>query len=280
LLEYERNEAGLLLRWGKREVGERVIVLSYRTQITGDDTKWIPKIPEVDGGASVIVGVPKGAEIMGEGWIQDPNPSRLPAWLRSAAEEQKMVMLAGKVQEVAVKWLPRVDTATMTIQDAVISTRVVADGSQHTTATYKISHVSSGSPRWSLPKEMGLLGATVAGQRINPIDRDGMLEFELPKPSGSEPTLVVFSYTGSGKALDKVGGGLELETPSSPLFAHSIHWSIALPDGTRLDAVESNAETTSAPANAPAASAWLKRMLTRGEPLKAELHYRSSNSEN
>lgn len=280
LLEHERNEAGLLLRWNKREAGERTIVLSYRTQITGEDTKWIPKIPDVDAGSTVIVAVPKGAEISGKEWIHDPNPSRLPAWLRSQAEEQKMVMFAGKPQQVEVKWLPRVDTATMTIQDAMISTRVVADGSQHTTATYKISHVSGGSARWSLPKDMTLLEATVAGERINPIDRDGVLEFELPKPSGSEATLVVFSYTGSGKALDKVAGGLELETPSSPLFAHSINWSIALPDGTRLEAVESNAETASAPANATVGSAWLKRMLTRGEPLKAELHYRSSNSDN
>lgn len=280
LLEYEKNEAGLLMRWNKSESGERTIVLSYRTQITGEDTKWIPKIPDVDAGSNVFVAVPKGAEISGEEWIHDPNPSRLPAWLRSQAEEHKMVMLAGKPQQVEVKWLPRVDTATMTIQDAIISTRVVADGSQYTTATYKISHVTGGSARWSLPKDMTLLGATVAGARTNPIDRDGVLEFELPKPSGSEPTQVVFSYTGSGKALDKVAGGLGLETPSSPLFAHCINWSIGLPDGTRLEAVESNAETASAPANAAVGSAWLKRMLTRGEPLKAELHYRSSNSEN
>jgi hypothetical protein len=280
LLEHEKNEAGLLLRWDKREAGERSIVLQYRTQITGDDTHWSPKIPAVDGGSTVVLAVPKGAEIVGEEWIKNPNPSRLPTWLRDQAEEQNLVMLVGDLKQVEVKWLPRVETATMTIHDAMITTRVVADGSQHTTATYQISHVSSGSARWNLPEGMTLLDASVSGQRISPIDRDGGLEFDLPKPSGEKFTTVVFSYTGSGKPLDKVAGGMTLETPSCPLFAHSIHWSITLPDGTRLEAVESNAEIAPAPANTTAGSAWLKRMLSRGEPLKAELHYRSSNSEN
>jgi hypothetical protein len=106
------------------------------------------------------------------------------------------------------------------------------------------------------------------------------LEFELPAPAERRPTTVAFSYTGSGKALDRVAGGLVVETPSTPLFAHRIDWDIVLPDGTRLDAVESNAEAAAAPANSTPGSAWLRRMLTRGEPLRAEVFYRSNNSEN
>jgi hypothetical protein len=106
------------------------------------------------------------------------------------------------------------------------------------------------------------------------------LEFDLPNPAEGRSTIVAFSYTGSGKALDRVAGGLLVETPSTPLFAHSINWNIVLPDGTRLEAVESNAEAASAPANSPPGSAWLRRMLTRGEPLRAEVFYQSKNSDN
>ncbi len=280
LLEYEKNDAGVLLRWSNRDAIERAITLRYRTQITGDDSQWTVILPETDAGSAVVMAIPQGAEISGEGWIQDPNPSRLPAWLRTQAEGQKVVMSSGKPQQVLVKWLPRVDTASMTINDATISTRVVADGSQLTTTAYQITHAGGGSARWSLPEGMTLLDAAVAGARVNPIDREGALEFDLPKPESGHPTTVAFSYTGSGKPLDRVAGGLVLETPSTPLFAHSINWSIVLPDGTRLDAVESNAEAASAPANALPGSAWLRRMLTRGEPLRAEIFYQSKNSDN
>ena len=280
LLEYEKNEAGLLLRWGNRDAGERSITLRYRTQITGDDTKWTLKMPSTDAGSTVVVRVPQGAEIIGKEWIHDPNPSRLPAWLQTLSEEEKIVMSVGKPTEVEVKWLPRIDTASMTIEEATISTRIVADGSQLTTTTYQVTHANGGSALWTLPEGMTLLDATVSGTRISPIDRESALEFDLPKPAQGRPTIVAFSYTGSGKALDRVAGGLVVETPSSPLFAHRINWNIVLPDGNKLEAVESNAETASAPAGASAGSAWLKRMLTRGEPLRAEIFYRSNSSDN
>jgi len=280
LLEYEKNDSGLLLRWNNRDTGERTITLLYRTQIPGDNTQWSVKLPEAEAGSTVVIAIPQSAEILGEVWIQEPNPSRLPAWLRTQSQGQKIAMCSGVPPEVAVKWLPRVDTASMTISEATISTRVVADGSQLTTTTYQITHAGGGSARWSLPAGMTLLDATVAGVRVNPIDREGALEFDLPTPAEGHPTTVAFSYTGSGKALDRVAGGLVVETPSTPLFAHRIDWNIVLPDGTRLDAVESNAEAASAPANSTPGTAWLRRLLTRGEPLRAEVFYRSNNSDN
>jgi hypothetical protein len=280
LLEFEKNDSGLLFRWNNRDAGERTITLRYRTQIAGDDTQWSVKIPEAEAGSTVVIAIPQGAEIAGDGWIQEPNPSRVPAWLRTQSQGQKIVMYSGKPPQVVVKWLPRFDTASMTINEAKISTRVVADGSQLTTTTYQITHAGGGSARWSLPTGMTLLGSAVAGVRVNPIDRDGALEFHLPMPAEGRPTTVAFSYTGSGKPLDRVAGGLVVETPSTPLFAHRIDWNIVLPDGTRLDAVESNAETAAAPANSTPGSAWLRRMFTRGEPLRAEVFYRSNNSDN
>jgi len=280
LLEHEKNDSGLLLRWSNRHTGEKIVTLQYRVQIPGDDTQWNVKLPEADAGSTVVLAIPQGAEISGEGWIQEPNPSRLPVWLRSESQGQKVALYSGAPPQVAVKWLPRVDTASMTISEAAILTRVVADGSQLTTASYQITHADGGSARWSLPVGMNLLDATVAGIRVNPVDRDGALEFNLPAPAPGRSTTVAFSYTGSGKALDRVAGGLVVETPSTPLFAHRIDWNIVLPDSTRLDAVESNAEAASAPVNPTPGSAWLRRMLTRGEPLRAEVFYQSNNSEN
>ncbi len=280
LLEHEKSDKGLLLRWGRRDGNEKTIILKYRTQITGDDTNWSMKLPEADAGVVAFVAIPQGAEMIGEGWIQEPNPSRLPAWLRTQSQGQKIAMSAGKPTQVSVKWLPRIDTASMTVNTAMISTRVVTDGSQLTTATYQIAHTGGGSARWKLPEGMTLLDATVGGVRSNPVDRDGALEFDLPTGKSGDSTTVAFSYTGTGKALDRVAGGLVVETPSTPLFAHRIDWSIVLPDGTKLEAVESNAEAAPAPAEATAGSAWLRRMLTRGEPLRAEVFYRSGNSDN
>jgi hypothetical protein len=238
-------------------------------------------VPVVDAGMMVVVGVPQGAELSGDGWIVEPNPARVPGWIAEKAQGRKIVM--GAAPEVEVKWLPRVETALMTIQEASISTRVVMDGSQLTKTSYVLAHSEAGSVRWTLPRGMALLEASVGGVRVNPTDREGALEFDLPVPldgKDGKGTVVEFSYTGASKGLDRVAGGLEVETPSCPLFAHRIDWSIMLPDGMRLDAVESNAEPAAAPANGSAGAAWLSRLLTRGEPLRAEVFYRSINSEN
>jgi hypothetical protein len=280
LRSYGRSEGGMKLLWGEGSEGERMVVLRYRMQIGADEGKWKVSVPQVDAGMMVAVGVPQGVELSGDGWMADPNPARVPGWITERAQGRKMVMGVGAVPEVEVKWLPRVETALMTIQEAKISTRVVMDGSQLTKTSYVLAHSEAGSVRWTLPGAMALLEATVGGVRVNPTDREGALEFDLPASPDGKGTVVEFSYTGAGKGLDRVAGGLDVETPSCPLFAHRIDWSIVLPDGMRLDAVESNAEPAAAPADGPAGAAWLSRLLTRGEPLRAEIFYRSINSEN
>lgn len=283
LRAYGKSEGGMKLVWGEGAEGERMVVLRYRMQMGTDEGKWRVSVPVVDAGMMVSVGVPQGAELSGDGWIVEPNPARVPGWIAERAQGRKMVMSVGAVPEVAVKWLPRVETALMTIQEASISTRVVMDGSQLTKTSYVLAHSEAGTVRWSLPEGMVLLEASVGGVRVNPTDRDGALEFDLPVPldgKDGKGTVVEFSYTGAGKGLDRVAGGMEMETPSCPLFAHRIDWSIVLPDGMRLDAVESNAEPAAAPANGSVGAAWLSRLLTRGEPLRAEVFYRSINSEN
>ena len=279
LTEHEQTAGGLLLQWETRAAHERTITLRYRTQVTGDHTEWHPRLPETTG-STVVLAIPQGAEISGDGWIANPPAARLPAWLREKSHAQPVLLHSGDPVPANVKWLPRVETDAMTVADASIATRVVADGSQLTTAVYQIAHAGPGAARWSLPENMTLLNATVSGQRTTPIDRGDALEFALPAPANDDhPTVVEFSYTGTGPALDRVAGGLVVESPSTPLFAHRINWNIALPDGNRLDAVESNAETAPAPANAPPSAAFLRRLLTRGEPLRAEVFYRSLNSE-
>ena len=279
LAGHEQTADGLVLQWETRTTHERTITLRYRTQVAGDHTQWLPRLPETSG-TTIVLAIPQGAEITGDGWLPDPAPARLPAWLREKSHAQPVLLHSGDPAPASVKWLPRVETDAMTVAEASISTRVVADGSQLTTAVYQISHTGSGTARWSLPENMTLLDASVSGQRATPVDRGDALEFALPAPAhGGHPTTLEFSYTGTGAALDRVAGGLVVESPSTPLFAHRIDWSIVLPDGTRLDAVESNAEAAPAPANAPPGAAFLRRLLTRGEPLRAEVFYRSLNSE-
>jgi len=279
LAEHEKTADGLLLQWETRNADERTITLRYRTQVAGDHTQWLPRLP-LTIGSTVVLAIPQGAEISGPGWLPDPAPARLPAWLREKSHAQPVLLHSGDPAPASVKWLPRVETDAMTVAEASISTRVVADGSQLTTAVYQISHTGPGTARWSLPENMTLLNASVSGQRATPVDRGDALEFALPAPAtNNQPTVLEFSYTGTGAALDRVAGGLVVESPSTPLFAHRINWNIVLPDGTRLDAVESNAEAAPAPANAPPGAAFLRRLLTRGEPLRAEVFYRSLHSE-
>lgn len=279
LSAHEPSADGLILQWGNRNAHERTITLRYRTRASGDHIQWLPRLPET-AGATVVLAIPQGAEISGDGWLADPAPARLPAWLREKSHAQPVLLQTGDPVPANVKWLPRVETDSITIAEASISTRVVADGSQLTAAVYQVAHAGPGTARWSLPENMTLLNATVSGQRATPVDRGDALEFVLPAPAKeNRPTTIEFSYTGTGPALDRVAGGLVVESPSTPLFAHRINWNIVLPDGNRLDAVESNAEAAPAPANAPAGAAFLRRLLTRGEPLRAEVFYRSLNSE-
>jgi hypothetical protein len=276
----EQTHGGFLLQWESRSARERTLTLRYRIQINGDHADWLPRLPEASA-TTVVLAIPQGAEIAGGGWLPDPSPARMPTWLREKAHSQSVLLQSGKLTAANVKWLPRVETDAITITEATISTRVVANGSQLTTASYQLAHSAIGSAQWSLPENMTLLEARISGQRATPIDRGDAIEFALPAPAGDKrPTVIEFSYTGIGQALDRVAGGLVVESPSTPLFAHRIDWTIMLPDGTRLDAVESNAEAAPAPASAPPGAAFLRRLLTRGEPLRAEVFYRSLNSEN
>lgn len=274
-----RMQDGLTLRWDASAPREREVHLQYRLPVAENAADWTPRIPfakEDAGHSLIVIHVPSGAIAEGPGWDLHPQPGQLPAWIRERPGQNPVAVHRNNPSpSVGIRWLPRVETATMTIPQAKLITRVVADGSQLTEAVYQIELANSGSARWTLPEGMQLLESAVNGTRVRPVSREGALEFDLPAPSGQKPVEVRFSYTGSGKPLDRVAGGLLLQSPSTPLFAHRIDWGIGLPDGVRLEAVESNAEAVPAPEPGHQASTWLRRSLTRDSALRAELFYRT-----
>ena len=327
LAEWTQAEPDKLdLRWRTRGRMEREVILRHRIASPPLAPQWRPVTPrpvlpeDNDAGAAaaaaadepddngtgfdslIVMVVPAGADLVADGLQSEVETTHLPGWMRERlAGEPAMVLRHRASPEIDVTWLPRVDTATMVVAEGRLNTRVVINGSMLTTAEYQIEHETSGRWRVALPDEAQLLEASIGGRRVQPVLREPWLEFDLSH-AGAEPSItrVEFSYTAKAPALDPVSGGISLQSPRTPLFAHRVDWNITLPDNYRLEGIESNAEPAPAqasgstkpdevgpqPAGGPepgradpasAATARLRHNLSRDEPTLVELFYRSDN---
>lgn len=319
----------LTLRWRTRGRLEREVILRHRIASPPLAPHWRPVTPapatphdngeaaaadgaeEVDAGdgpahlgagfdSLIVLAVPTGADLAADGLQTGVEPAHLPAWMRERLAGETAVTLRHRTDpEIEVSWPPRVDTDTMVVAGGRLDTRLVVNGSMLTHAEYRIEHESSARWRVALPEDAQLLEASVGGRRVQPVLREPWLEFDLPH-AGAEPstTRVEFSYTARTTALDPVSGGISLQSPRTPLFAHRVDWRIVLPDNYRIEGIESNAEPAPVEAlrerktsdddepraggrdhgkAAPAATAGLRHNLSRDEPTQVELFYRSHN---
>ncbi|MBX7208355.1 MAG: hypothetical protein K1X78_08605 [Verrucomicrobiaceae bacterium] len=277
----ERAEGGrqaLALRWKGRGVLEREVIVSYAVQQAPLDEQWnlaAPAAEQADKTKSLFVlAVPAVSTMEGQNLRQITGGAGLSKWMAQSMRGQMTAAIEGASDAtVRVKPLPQAATADGTIKTAKYQTRIVADGSAITEASFEIEH--EGSPRFALdlPADSALLKCSLNGQTTRPISGEGRrLEFQLPPSEGkSGKAEIVLSFTAAKGKLDPVSGKVSAELPLTPWFIHAIEWSLTLPDVYRISAVDGNIEY-GAGTKAEHEVA-LRKSLCRGEAPKADLFY-------
>lgn len=277
----ERAEGGrqtVSLRWKGRGLLEREVVVNYALQQAPLEEQWNLAAPAAEKAGRTknlfVLAVPPVSTMEGQNLRQISGSTGLSKWMVQLMQGQAAAAIEGAADvAVRVKPLPQVATADGTVKTAKCLTRIVADGSTITEASFEIEH--EGSPRFAvdLPADSSLLKCSLNGQTTKPISGEGRrLEFQLPPVEGKAGKAeVALSFTAAKGKLDPVSGKVSAELPLTPWFIHTVEWSLALPDVYRISAVDGNIEY-GAGAKAEHEVA-LRKSLCRGEAPKADLFY-------
>ena len=276
----ERTGGGqnLLLRWKGNGILDREVTVRYSVPQPPLAASWnltAPATAEPEKTRSLfVVAVPAGSALEADKLRPIAGPAGLSKWLASELQGESLAALEGTASAtVRVKALPQAVTADGTVKLAQYQSRIVADGSTITEATLDIEH--EGTPRFAidLPADCALLKCALNGRSVKPISGEGQrLEFPLPaQEDKSASTQLAISFTAAKGKLDPVSGKLGAELPLTPWFIHAIEWSIALPEGYRISAIDGNLDYGQATQAEHQVS--LRKSLCRGEAPKVDLFY-------
>jgi len=282
--EPDRGRRPLALRWKTREILEREFTLHYELPQSPMASEWILRWPQAEDGSSraeVVMARVEGAELSGEGLVAGAPGGQLPDWMRRLlAGRAFLTARADGDYPIQVRWLPRVETAEVTVKRAECRTEVVTDGAMLVTAVYQLDHQDPLDWSVRLPAGADLLRCEVNGRTARPVRRDsGSLELPLVAPEGST-TRVSFSYAARLSLLDPVSGQLELSLPLLQDFIHELEWTVWLPATYEVTAVQGNAQVATRPemsgmeAGRGREVLSLEKHLIRGEAPSVEVYYR------
>lgn len=232
----------LLISWKTRNLLSREFDLIYEIPQPATSDEWKLQAPRLAGGETsnalfAVVGE-QGMEMRAAGGA----PARSPRWLAQCASQQSVV-LVGPDGDLAVKWLPLIQTTPAIIDSAQSLMRVVLDGSLLNEITYSIRH--DGPLNWQLhlPAGSELLTCAVDGCAVNPVDRGhGVIELAFNAGSGKSPTEVKISSIARKDAFKPVSGQIQLELPVTDLLIQRLDWELRIPASYALAAIEGNVE--------------------------------------
>lgn len=276
------------VRWKTADVLDRELTVSYAVPQSPLAEQWIlqaPSAPEDAAAKHLFAILPsEGLELKGEGLRAAVASHRLPSWMREEIGGAAFITAESGAQlALQTNWLPVIATAEAIITEAKCQLRLVADGSQQTTAAYTIKHRAPLAWTLELPPEVEILSCTVGSQEARPIQRaKGTIEFNLPAPRDATKgqTQIALVYAAKAKALDPVSGQVALELPRTPLFIERLDWSVAIPGVLEITAAEGNvAIAAPAEANAETNTITLRKDLCRAERPGVELFYQRRSLE-
>jgi len=276
------------VRWKTADVLDRELIVSYAVPQSPLAEQWTlqaPSAPEDAAPKHLFAILPaEGLELKGEGLRAAVASHRLPAWMREEIGGAVFVTAESGVQlALQTNWLPVIATAEAIVTEAKCQLRLVADGSQQTTATYSIRHRTPLAWMLELSPDVEILTCTVGAQEARPIQRaKGVIEFNLPAPRDPAKglTQITLVYAAKTKALDPVSGQVALELPRTPLFIERLDWTVAIPGAFEVTAAEGNVAIVAAAEVTPETnSITLRKDLCRAERPGIELFYQRRSLE-
>lgn len=274
----------LHLVWNTRDRLSRIFQVDYEVAHSPLATRWVLQAPQSTGTVPprtrfVLLPV-DGLELRGGIARSERSSWRLPEWMRAYIRDGDYLTGEGGPElEVALDWLPHVQTAQAMVTRANFQSRIVEDGSVLINADWTLQHEAPLNWRLRLPAVDQLLTCQVNRQNMQPIRRDAQtLEIALAAPEQGT-SQVAFAYAVRLSALDSVSGSLLLELPQTDLFVHELHWLIHLPESYETTALEGNVHMVTSNRVSPEARAstqsllQLQKQLLQGEIPQVEIHY-------
>lgn len=267
----------LRLEWPTRDLLRREFDVIYTVPHSASAGTWNLQTPEPiegePGENRFAMVVEKGLELQPK--TDAPTvPSR---WLAGQAAGRPLV-LAGRDGVLEARWLPLVETSPASIGSVQATMRIVGDGSLLNELVYVLQHPAPLGWQLQLPAGSQLLGCSVNGTRTNPVDRgENKLEIMLSGPG--EKSEVRIAYTERKPAFKPVAGQLAVELPRTALLIHRLDWTLQLPAGYELSALEGNVQAVhgghavQGSADSKGAAIRLQKELCKDETPRAELFY-------
>lgn len=267
----------LTLGWGTRGVLDRRLQLSYRMPLGPLDRIWRLQAP---GGADTrtrfIIASQPLLDFAAPKLSPPCQPQGLPADLTKALAGSPCHLLETATSaDLAVTPVPVAATADGVITKAEWSLKIEPDGAMLATGMLGIDHQGPFDLTFDTPEGMRLLTCETEGKPVPMVDLGGT-RLKLGLPANSGTTSVKITFTGRVAALDPVTGTLQLALPQTPVFIHSLTWSLELPGGYQAE-THGNLKRSPQPAATPASRILLTKNLCRDERPEIQVFYQRAD---
>ncbi|HKK17294.1 MAG TPA: hypothetical protein VJ952_01325, partial [Opitutales bacterium] len=247
-LEMTAEGPVLQLEWPHDEAMTRELMIRYTVPAEMEKGQFPVPLVQVAGVAKMdavcFVSEFQGFELepVGGAWSE---PGRLPDWVGQGAgtERLKHIRFAGQGDlQLSARALPRLKTASATVQSAEYFTELVLEGGMLHRGELTVEHAEPADYRFTLPGGGKLLSCTMNGRPIQPIlAGEGVLILNLPKPEGAHTkTKLGYVFTTKAGKMNPVEGKAQIELPHTPLFIHKLSWAVQLPAEYQATALEGN----------------------------------------
>ncbi len=275
-LRGEDRSLGLTLGWKTRGILDRQIMISYRMPLRPLDPAWQLQAPGGEGTRTrFIIADSPLLSYAADGLSGPLTPQGLPSVLAESLRGGTCHQIeAATNAELTVTSIPVAATAEGVVTHAEWTLRIEPDGAMLATGALTIEHKNSLGFEFDTPEGMKLLACEIAGKAVSPVDLGGgRLKVALP-PHG-ENTRLSCSFTGSITSLDPVEGTMKLSLPRTPLFIHSLLWSLDLPSGYQAETHGNLMRVTTA--SGPPSRIALRKNLCRDERPEIQVFYQRSD---
>jgi len=277
IMRGEDRSLALALAWGTRGVLDRRLQLSYRMPLGPLDRTWRLQAP---GGGDTrtrfIIATHPLLDFAAPKLSPPCQPQGLPADLTKALAGSPCHLLEAAINaDLTVTPVPVAATAEGVVTKAEWSLKIEPDGAMLATGMLGIDHQGPFDLTLDTPEGMKLLSCEMGGKPVSPVDL-GEARLKLSLPANSETTGVKITFTGRVTALDPVAGTLRLALPQTPVFIHSLTWSLELPGGYQAE-THGNLKRSPQVAATPASRILLTKNLCRDERPEIQVFYQRAD---
>lgn len=229
-LRGDKRSLSIALHWKTRGILDRQILVSYRMPLRPLDNTWQLQAPGNETTKTRFL-IPENPHLnlAATGLSISSRPDGLPAKLAEPMFGRNYRYLETTTQaDLKITRIPVAATAEGVIKQAVWNIDLEADGAMLVAGNLTIEHRSPLEFEFDTPDNMKLLKCELNGKPIAPVDSgSGKLMLSLTATSGN--SRLTCSFTGRNSGLDPVEGTLQLTLPLTPLFIHSLDWTLNLP---------------------------------------------------